>query len=330
MTGSHIYAESGIYPIRVVVGIPGNPNLVSAAGSATVADVPIVLIGMLNPASDSGVSNQDHITNVTQPNFFGTSEAGSVVQLFAQQAGGPRVLIGQTVADAGGAWSITSNVPLADGTNAIIATAVDRNGVTRATTTLAPVVIDTIGPRVTGVTLDRLHGQFTVSFQDERSGLARQTLIDGANYQITRPHTRLGTFRITSLTPTVPAGPTVPVTVTGLIGGGRRIRYGSYDILVRSGGIADVAGNALDGEFYGFFPSGNGSPGGDFLARINTVHRIISAPQPVGSSATPLNPPGTPGHRVIITRQVPGSVLSAAKAQHVHKNAVHRPSHVHG
>lgn len=45
------------------------------------------------------------------------------------------------------------------------------------------------------------------------------------------------------------SGPTWPQTVTGLVNGGRRIRSGSSEILTRSGGITDAAGNALDGGF---------------------------------------------------------------------------------
>ena len=39
--------------------------------AATVAPVPIVVTGSLNPTSDSGKSDTDDITNVTQPNFIG-------------------------------------------------------------------------------------------------------------------------------------------------------------------------------------------------------------------------------------------------------------------
>ena len=79
VTGSHTYAASGVnggtghYPIQVFVQDAGGSTL-TITNVANVADIPIALTGILNPASDSGVSNSDHITNVTQPDFFGSSQ----------------------------------------------------------------------------------------------------------------------------------------------------------------------------------------------------------------------------------------------------------------
>jgi hypothetical protein len=50
----------------------------------------------------------------------------------------------------------------------------------------------------------------------------------------------------------------------------------------------------LDGEFYGFFPSGNNVPGGDFAARLDAVHNRIFPAQTIVGFATPNVPPGTP------------------------------------
>ena len=63
---------------------------------------------------------------------------------------------------------------------------------------------------------------------------------------------------------------------------GHKVRGGRYLIIIDSGtgdtGIHDVAGNALDGNFYGTFPSGDGLPGGDFAASIDTFHNNIVLP----------------------------------------------------
>jgi hypothetical protein len=59
--------------------------------------------------------------------------------------------------------------------------------------------------------------------------------------------------------------------------------------------VQDGAGNALDGEFYGGFPSGNNVAGGNFVARVNYIHGIGSPPQPQFSSASPITPLGPPG-----------------------------------
>ena len=100
-------------------------------------------------------------------------------------------MVGETTADGSGAWSITTSF-LADGTYTITAFAVDRNGVSMAMTQLHPtatensLVIDTVGPKVTGVFLDRLNGRIQTTFQDDRSGLDRRSFIDGADYSFTK------------------------------------------------------------------------------------------------------------------------------------------------
>src|SRR5207244_3793523 len=100
-------------------------------------DVALLVTGKLNPASDSGVSNSDNITNVVQPNFLGTtSEPNATVSLYAQPtSGGAIVLIGQGVSNSSDAWSITSNQALADGSYAITAIAIDSSGHTISNTT---------------------------------------------------------------------------------------------------------------------------------------------------------------------------------------------------
>src|SRR5262249_5928720 len=103
---------------------------------------------------------------------------------------------------------------------------------------------------------------------------------------------------VTRLTATPPSGLTSEVVAA--INGGRRMRGGLYTLVIQSGGVQDVAGNALAGTFFGFFPSGNGAPGGDFVARLDSIRNIIFAPAPAGSTATPLVPPGTPGRAVRI------------------------------
>jgi len=330
VTGSHVYAESGTYNIRVVVGIPDNPNLVTSIFPITVADVPIVLTGDLNPASDSGVSNCDHIINIVQPNFIGTSEPGSVVKLYDQQAGNAPLLIGQTTADAGGDWSITSNIALPDGTNNIIATAVDRNGVTRATTTLTPVVIATQGPKVASVFFDRLHGQIDITYQGYVAGVLDSTVIDASNYSFNKVLlARQGGFlyKVTGVS-VAPGGNAMTENVVVTINGGHPIRGGFYNFVIHSAGagglvsgVQDIAGNALDGEFYGYFPSGNNVPGGDFHARLVAIHNKIFPSETVVGPSSPVTPPGTIPGTVHIPTKVPGK--NGEVSQQTSSHAMH-------
>ena len=192
VNGSHTYASSGVnggtgvFKIQVfVTDLDGSkltvPNVV------LVADRPLIVTGTLNPASDTGESSSDDITDVNQPNFYGTSAPLSTVTLDETPiAGGTAVQIGQGVAQSNGSWSITSNV-LASGTYKITATAVDQFGVT---TTVAPVtvvpslVVDTVAPVIRDLRFDRRDGRLTVTFQDSPSGMDLASIINSAFYHI--------------------------------------------------------------------------------------------------------------------------------------------------
>ena len=218
VTGSHTYADAGVnggtgtYTIQVLVQDVGGSRL-TITNTAHVADIPITVTGQLNPASDSGVSDTDDITNVTQPNFFGTSEPLSHVTLSATPIGGGlSQTLGTVQAGSDGSWNITSGVALADGSYQITATAVDQFG---ETTTTAPVVItpdlviDTAGPVITGAFFNRLNGQVDFTIQDPSpaagppSGVWINTLLDSSSYLLTKVHANKaypGKWIVTSIT----------------------------------------------------------------------------------------------------------------------------------
>ena len=75
-------------------------------------------------ASDDGVSNTDNVTTVATPTFAGNAEANATVRLY--DTDGVTVL-GSTMADAGGAWSITSAF-LRSGVHTITSRASDAAG----------------------------------------------------------------------------------------------------------------------------------------------------------------------------------------------------------
>ena len=304
VVGSHTYADAGVnadigtFPLTIdVVAITGAS--VNIGNTASVADVPIDLTGGLNPASDTGVSNSDAITSINQPNFTGKSEPNSTIQLFAQPtAGGVPQLVGQTTADASGSWNITTNL-LADDRYIITAAATDATGHTKATREIEPathpLVIDTVGPKITGLTFDRVHGRINVTFQDELTEMDRESPLNAANYLLSKQQVRMpGAFTLTSITTMAQASPSAPQTVVLTFHGGRQIRGGHYTFTILSGsgeiGVRDAAGNALDGEFYGSFPSGNGHPGGNFVVLLDAIHRRIDAPKSAVGSATPVVP----------------------------------------
>ena len=255
-----------------------------------VADVPLTVTGKLNPASDSGVSNSDDITNVVQPNFLGTtSQPNATVTLFAQASGGTVVVIGQGVSNASDAWSITANHALATGNYVITAVATDSAGFTTsaATTIVSNLVIDTVPPVITAATFDRFTDTLTVTFQDNLSGLASASITNSAFYHLSAqplsPKVHVPKLLLpTAINFTPGATATDPITVSVVFNNGHTVRGGRYLIVIDSGsgdtGVHDIAGNALDGEFYGTFPSGDGLAGGDFAASIDTFHNNIVLP----------------------------------------------------
>jgi len=81
-------------------------NIGTATASAFLVDTTLAITGDLAVSSDSGTSNSDYLTNITNPSFVGTATAGATVTM---------VLNSKTytaVADATGAWVIT--VPARD------------------------------------------------------------------------------------------------------------------------------------------------------------------------------------------------------------------------
>ncbi|MGE0714359.1 MAG: Ig-like domain-containing protein [Alphaproteobacteria bacterium] len=119
-----------------------------AAGNRTVSDTLDVVIDTtaatvsapdLDPASDSGVSTADDVTNDQTPTFTGTGEAGAVVELRSGMA-----TLGSTTVDEAGNWSITSQL-LAPGERSIFARIVDAAGNSADGATLT-VTIDTTPP----------------------------------------------------------------------------------------------------------------------------------------------------------------------------------------
>ena len=307
VSGSHTYADAGVnggvgtYPVQVFIVDTGGSRL-TVTNIANVADRPIVLTGQLNPTSDSGLSTGTvDTTNVKQPDFIGSSEAFSHVSLFAAAiGGGPLVPIGQVQAGSDGSWNAISNVPLADGSYVITATAVDQFGMTTAgpTTITSNLVIDTVGPVITNVVWNRLNGQVDYVIQDPSpgSGVDVASLLNSANYEFTKVHANKafpGKWIVTNIGVTPGAAPlSYDVAVT--FNDGATIRGGFYIFTIRDSSngdssVQDLAENHLDGVFYGSFPSGNGVNGSDFVAMLSGFHNKIFSPQTIVGTASAAN-----------------------------------------
>jgi hypothetical protein len=62
--------------------------------------------------------------------------------------------------------------------------------------------------------------------------------------------------------------PEAPVRYFGTIEDSDPSPAAGYVIRILAAGSTDLAGNPLDGEFRGAYPTGNGRPGGDFVLRV--------------------------------------------------------------
>jgi hypothetical protein len=327
VTGSHTYASSGpagyTYPITVYVTDVGGSK-VTLTNTATVAANAITITGILNPLSDSGKSNTDAITNIAQPNFYGTSQPFSNITLYATPVGTTATfVIGHVEAGSDGSWSITSN-HLADGQYLISATATDQFGLNpTGQFVITPVLtVDTQPPVITNLTFDRFDATLTVTYQDGLSGLDLASITNSAFYHISA--TPLASYvhvpkmiLPTQIYYTPGALPTDPVVVNVVFNNGHMFRGGKYHVVINSGtgdtGIQDVAGNALDGNYYGTLPSGDLLAGGNFVADIYTFHNTILPFVPIQDGYSPppkgIDPPA-------------GAKLPKAPVAHRAKNLV--------
>ncbi len=317
VSGTHTYADSGVnggighYPITVNVHDQDSLTL-AISNTAAVADVPDVITGAVNPASISGESTgTSNVTNNNQPDFYGTAQAYSRISLYATPAsGGAAVAIGETQAQGDGAWNIASDVALASNTYVITATATDEYGETTAgPVTITPsLMIDTVGPVITALSFNRKDATLTVTFQDSLSGMDLASIEDSAFYHLSakplspKVHV-LPLIMPTNITITPGATPTSPVVATVVFDHGAFLRGGLYTIVIDSGsgnsGIESNAENALSGNFYGVFPTGDGRVGGVFVAEIATYHNLVLPFVPsrdgyVPPSSAVIDPPKPP------------------------------------
>ena len=324
--GDHTYARPGNYPVTVLItkppvavpspATPQSPPGAQAVAASTASILPPALtnvVGQLSPASDSGASNSDGITNVVQPTYSGLADSpGATVAVVAVSSSGGSILLGATQADEAGAWSLTSGGALPDGAYTITIYASDRFNPTSVVTNVLSqaLVIDTFGPKIVAAAFSPLTGSVQVTYQDfgaagGGSGVNLTTVKDPTNYAFTfvssavRGYRPPSQFLVGPITAT-PGTAVGPQATNILINGGTPLRGGVYQIVIRSRtaslptGVQDIAGNALDGEFYGTSPSGNNVAGGDFTARLDSIHNQVFAPGTTVGPGTPRPTPGRP------------------------------------
>ncbi|MBM4081135.1 MAG: hypothetical protein FJ278_15640, partial [Planctomycetes bacterium] len=233
-------------------------------------------------ASDTGASADDDLTNLDnsapakalQFEVFGTLD-GATVTLYSDGTA-----IGSAVA-GGSSAIVTTNgsVDLTDGDHRITARQTEPGKSESDDSTELAVTVDTVGPRVTDMapipgSVAGEGAEVVVSFSEE----------------LHDPTVDETTVRVAGLGLDSQYGTPDDVLVDGDIVydlGTDTVTFTPWDVLSPGGygvwlkgtsSIRDVAGNRLDGEYAAAFPSGNGQPGGDFLALFQVSTAESAAP----------------------------------------------------
>jgi hypothetical protein len=258
-----------------------------SAGAPTSTDPRGLFVGGLNPGSDTGASSSDGITSDNTPGFQGLGQIGSSVTLAALASDGRLILLGTVPIGNEGYWFLNGSPPLPDGSYMIFAHVEPPSGSGSAfDVALGGLVIDTTPPRIVGLTVRPTTGTMMLSVRDAGGGLDFASLGDASNYTFSRRVQHFG-VAVASVARD-PADPTLATVQLRT----RRIGHGHRWVLTAaSGGLRDLAGNALDGEFARRFPTGDGTPGGGFAIQIPTdgfkvlPYRPVIAPHPRGAVA---------------------------------------------
>ncbi|MBM4048998.1 MAG: hypothetical protein FJ279_28190, partial [Planctomycetes bacterium] len=202
----------------------------------------------LEAASDTGASSSDNVTKDATPTVS-LSGFGAYYRLERDGA--------QVSGNYATAYTFTEPTGLADGAYGYRLFSVDAAGNLSAASAGLTVQVDTVGPRVTS--LSPAPGSTAANVA---------AVVARFNEDLAGATVNAATFRVAK------SGVAVDGTVTydsGLDAAtftpSAALPEGDYQVrLVGDGSIEDLAGNRLDGEYVGSFPSGNGAPGGDFVA----------------------------------------------------------------
>lgn len=230
---------------------------ITPANQSTVANAPTrVLVTFSKPINFNTVQSSDLLMTTTLPGVTITPAA-------------PPILINSTTVafpisiDAVGTTSINGPYNIAFTANSITAT--DGRGLQAFTSSFA--LADTTAPVVTNAVVT---GRFVdLSFSEA----LRPSTINTTNVQVRINNVPLTDPRVVVSYANNAVGTVVRVDLTNVPQS--LLPAGNYSVFV-SDNVTDVAGNRLDGEFTGLFPSGNGVAGSNFLYNLGFLQ--LTAP----------------------------------------------------
>ena len=274
--GSHVYTSSGAFTITVSIVDHNGGSPVTASNTAVANSTASLLTAQLSPASDSGPSNSDGVTNITTPTITGTTLPGAQLTLVAQSSNGTTSTVATGSAGVDGSFQLTSS-SLADGTYNFIVTSVPITaGSPTATFTVGPVVIDTVAPRVASVTLNPKTGQILITFTDVGDGLYLPSLTNRLSYLLAG--------KVTNVTAiSMPSGSVHQETVAlTLAHGKKKLTNGTIVLTLDAQGVnvIDQAGNTLAPTFISSPATGNSVPVGPLSAKFTIKNGKVVVPKP--------------------------------------------------
>ncbi len=279
--GAFVYTPNpGFTGIDTFSYVASDGRSVSAPATVAIGVTPIGgTTAAVVPATITGSSTTSNVTNNPSPSFTGTTIPNGIVYLYAIPtsvqagllSGSPAsaspadvaaraalaglTVVGQTISDSNGVYTVTSR-PLFDGAYNYFVEALRTDGLSAGVVFAGMVTIDTVAPKIVDPQLLARAGEVAVTFQDLGSGMDLASLANPANYSFSRQFYVFPKQNVITSAQVLPtAGPSDPVTVI-LHESAPRIRHGNYLFQVLAAGIRDVAGNALDGALQWDVPDG--------------------------------------------------------------------------
>ena len=260
---------------------------------------------------DATATMSDRITADRTPSFFGSGEANSIVTVAIDATPAGTTVAGPLDGNAAfnyqnveGNWRIDTNRNLTDGEHSAVFTFEDVAG-NQFTTSPLLFLVDTQGPRVTAVQINNVGNPYDL-FDPKPSTDGPTPLVNSLVVSLSDLPDRTANFLYDAVFPgtatnvghyqvvgdssgIIPVG-SVTFTRLNVAAGQPATGYVTITFaeplpddrftLTIADSLVDDAGNALDGESNlvqpigaPTFPSGNGQPGGDFVARFTVDSR---------------------------------------------------------
>jgi subtilisin-like proprotein convertase family protein len=252
---------SAVFGVIIDTTAPGSPAGTLSAPTLVLAD-------------DTGVQG-DNITRLNRPRLTGTVTGTGVGNIQVEILSASNTVLGSTRTAANGTYTVQFTNSLFDGLQNVSVRATDDAGNVAQSPTLA-FTVDATAPRILSFapngSLTTTTSQLTVQFTDDalNQTLSGDPAFNGsvrnlANYRLVGPSGTFDLSRSDFAYDTL--SDRLVITLRNSSGNVFSLPNGNWQFTINgTTSLQDVAGNRIDGENLGTFPTGNGTEGGDFVA----------------------------------------------------------------